>query len=32
VAVNGDDSFLDSNLQAYDRPVTRPAVVNALKR
>ncbi|WP_276352887.1 GerMN domain-containing protein [Cohnella caldifontis] len=32
VAMNGDDSFLDSDHQAYDHPVTRPSVVNSLKR
>ncbi|XID93576.1 GerMN domain-containing protein [Paenibacillaceae bacterium WGS1546] len=29
VVMNGDDSFTDSELRAYDRPVTRPAYVNA---
>lgn len=32
VAMNGDDSFLDSEQRAYDRPVTRPVAVNMLER
>lgn len=32
VAINGDDSFLDSDQRSYDRPVTRPAAVNMLER
>jgi germination protein M len=32
VAMNGDDTFLDSDQRAYDRPVTRPTAVNLLKR
>lgn len=32
VAINGDDSFEDSDRRTYDRPVNRPIVVNMLKR
>ena len=32
VAINGDDSFEDSDQRTYDRPVNRPVVVNMLKR
>ncbi|OXS57903.1 hypothetical protein B1A99_14775 [Cohnella sp. CIP 111063] len=32
VVMNGDDSFLDSEQRAYDRPVTRPMYVNPLNR
>lgn len=32
VAINGDDSFEDSDRRSYDRPVNRPIVVNMLKR
>ncbi|MDB4867275.1 MAG: hypothetical protein JWR03_1608 [Cohnella sp.] len=32
VTMNGNDSFLDSDERSYDHPVTRPAVVNVLKR
>jgi germination protein M len=30
VAMNGVDSFLDSDRRSYDRPVTRPAAVNTV--
>jgi germination protein M len=31
VAMNGDDSFLDTNEQSYDHPVTRPIAINAIE-
>lgn len=31
VAMNGDSSFLDSDSNAYDKPVTRPIDINAVK-
>jgi germination protein M len=32
VAMNGDDSLVDSNDRTYDHPVTRPMNINALTR
>jgi len=32
VAINGDNSFEDSDQRTYDRPVNRPVVVNMLKQ
>ncbi|RKP54200.1 hypothetical protein D7Z26_12575 [Cohnella endophytica] len=32
VAMNGNDSLVDSANRTYDHPVTRPAIVNALSR
>jgi len=32
VAINGDDSFEDSDQRTYDRPVNRPVAVNMLQR
>jgi germination protein M len=32
VAMNGSNSFVDSDSRSYDQPVTRPVAVNVLKR
>lgn len=32
VAINGSDTFLDSDQRTYDRPVNRPVAVNVLAR
>lgn len=32
VALNGTDTFTDTQQRSYDRPVTRPVAVNALER
>lgn len=32
LAINGDDSFLDSDNNSYDKPVTRPVFINTIKQ